>query len=35
MMCFDLGGPVNKAAYVFATTGLTAALSGTGGTSSW
>jgi hypothetical protein len=21
MMCFDLGGPVNKAAYVFATTG--------------
>ena len=24
MMCFDLGGPVNKAAYVFATTGLTA-----------
>lgn len=23
MMCFDLGGPVNKAAYVFATTGLT------------
>jgi PTS system fructose-specific IIC component len=23
-MCFDLGGPVNKAAYVFATTGLTA-----------
>jgi PTS system fructose-specific IIC component len=31
MMCFDLGGPVNKAAYVFATTGLTAALSGGGG----
>jgi fructose PTS system EIIBC or EIIC component len=31
MMCFDLGGPVNKAAYVFATTGLTAALSGEGG----
>ncbi|MFL6095166.1 MAG: fructose-specific PTS transporter subunit EIIC [Blastococcus sp.] len=31
MMCFDLGGPVNKAAYVFATTGLTAALSGSGG----
>jgi PTS system fructose-specific IIC component len=31
MMCFDLGGPVNKAAYVFATTGLTAALSGNGG----
>ncbi|WP_100499476.1 PTS fructose transporter subunit IIABC [Geodermatophilus chilensis] len=24
MMCFDLGGPVNKAAYVFATTGLAA-----------
>ncbi|MFD1860975.1 PTS lactose transporter subunit IIC [Aeromicrobium camelliae] len=24
MMAFDLGGPVNKAAYVFATTGLTA-----------
>ncbi len=23
MMCFDLGGPVNKAAYLFATTGLT------------
>ncbi|MEI4273122.1 fructose-specific PTS transporter subunit EIIC [Klenkia sp. LSe6-5] len=22
MMCFDLGGPVNKAAYVFATTGI-------------
>jgi PTS system fructose-specific IIC component len=22
MMCFDLGGPINKAAYVFATTGL-------------
>ncbi|HET7398097.1 MAG TPA: fructose-specific PTS transporter subunit EIIC [Intrasporangium sp.] len=22
MMCFDMGGPVNKAAYVFATTGL-------------
>jgi PTS system fructose-specific IIC component len=31
MMCFDLGGPINKAAYVFATTGLTAALSGDGG----
>jgi PTS system fructose-specific IIC component len=29
MMCFDLGGPVNKAAYVFATTGLTAAATGT------
>jgi PTS system fructose-specific IIC component len=27
MMCFDLGGPVNKAAYVFATTGLGAAAS--------
>ncbi len=24
MMCFDLGGPVNKVAYVFATTGLAA-----------
>ncbi|NYN40130.1 PTS lactose transporter subunit IIC, partial [Salmonella enterica subsp. enterica serovar Typhimurium] len=22
MMCFDLGGPVNKAAYLFATAGL-------------
>ncbi|MCZ2821737.1 fructose-specific PTS transporter subunit EIIC [Modestobacter sp. VKM Ac-2977] len=31
MMCFDLGGPVNKAAYVFATTGLTAAIAGEGG----
>ncbi|MGY1806391.1 fructose-specific PTS transporter subunit EIIC [Blastococcus sp. SYSU D00669] len=31
MMCFDLGGPVNKAAYVFATTGLTAAIEGEGG----
>jgi PTS system fructose-specific IIC component len=31
MMCFDLGGPVNKAAYVFATTGLTAAIAGNGG----
>jgi PTS system fructose-specific IIC component len=31
MMCFDLGGPVNKAAYVFATTGLTAAIAGSGG----
>jgi PTS system fructose-specific IIC component len=31
MMCFDLGGPVNKAAYVFATTGLTAAITGSGG----
>ncbi|MFP5372139.1 MAG: fructose-specific PTS transporter subunit EIIC [Actinomycetes bacterium] len=28
MMCFDLGGPVNKAAYVFATTGLTATATG-------
>ena len=27
MMCFDLGGPVNKVAYVFATTGLAAATS--------
>ena len=26
MMAFDMGGPVNKVAYVFATTGLTAAL---------
>ncbi len=25
MMCFDLGGPVNKAAYAFATAGLTGA----------
>ena len=31
MMCFDLGGPINKAAYVFATTGLTAAITGSGG----
>ncbi|UOY00762.1 PTS fructose transporter subunit IIABC [Blastococcus sp. PRF04-17] len=31
MMCFDLGGPINKAAYVFATTGLTAAITGDGG----
>jgi fructose PTS system EIIBC or EIIC component len=31
MMCFDLGGPINKAAYVFATTGLTAAIAGEGG----
>jgi PTS system fructose-specific IIC component len=30
MMCFDLGGPVNKAAYVFATTGLAGAAT-TGG----
>jgi PTS system fructose-specific IIC component len=28
MMCFDLGGPLNKAAYVFATTGLTATATG-------
>ncbi|WP_405375748.1 MULTISPECIES: fructose-specific PTS transporter subunit EIIC [unclassified Microbacterium] len=27
MMCFDLGGPINKVAYVFATTGLAAASS--------
>lgn len=27
MMCFDLGGPVNKVAYVFATTGLVNAAS--------
>ncbi len=27
MMCFDLGGPLNKVAYVFATTGLANALS--------
>lgn len=26
MMCFDLGGPVNKAAYLFATAGLSAGL---------
>src|SRR4051795_8517186 len=31
MMCFDLGGPINKAASVFATTGLTAAIAGDGG----
>ena len=24
MMCFDLGGPVNKAAYLFGTAGLSA-----------
>ena len=29
MMCFDLGGPVNKAAYLFATAGLDAAEAGT------
>jgi len=28
MMAFDLGGPVNKAAYVFATTGLSAVAAG-------
>jgi PTS system fructose-specific IIC component len=28
MMCFDLGGPINKAAYVFATTGLASASHG-------
>ncbi len=27
MMCFDLGGPLNKVAYVFATTGLANAAS--------
>lgn len=32
MMGFDLGGPVNKAAYVFATTGLTAEAIASGGT---
>lgn len=32
MMAFDLGGPVNKAAYVFATTGLTADAIAGGGT---
>jgi len=31
MMAFDLGGPVNKAAYVFATTGLTAEAISSGG----
>lgn len=29
MMCFDLGGPVNKVAYVFATTGLANAATST------
>ena len=24
MMCFDLGGPINKSAYLFATAGLAA-----------
>jgi PTS system fructose-specific IIC component len=33
MMAFDLGGPVNKVAYTFATTGLAAAATATGGTS--
>ncbi|MGY1632688.1 fructose-specific PTS transporter subunit EIIC [Geodermatophilus sp. SYSU D01186] len=28
MMCFDLGGPVNKAAYLFATAGLASATTG-------
>ena len=28
MMCFDLGGPINKTAYVFATTGLAAGSAG-------
>ena len=32
MMAFDLGGPVKKAAYVFATTGLTADAIANGGT---
>ncbi|MFC5677311.1 PTS fructose transporter subunit IIABC [Aeromicrobium endophyticum] len=32
MMAFDMGGPVNKAAYVFATTGLTAQAIAAGGT---
>ncbi|PJI94856.1 PTS fructose transporter subunit IIC [Luteimicrobium subarcticum] len=31
MMCFDLGGPVNKVAYVFATTGLVNATSNADG----
>lgn len=31
MMAFDLGGPVNKAAYTFATAGLAAASTGNGG----
>jgi len=33
MMAFDMGGPVNKVAYTFATTGLVAATVATGGTS--
>ena len=32
MMAFDMGGPVNKVAYTFATTGLTAAAIAEGGT---
>jgi fructose PTS system EIIBC or EIIC component len=32
MMCFDLGGPVNKVAYVFATTGLINAAGDVGAT---
>lgn len=32
MMAVDLGGPINKAAYVFATTGLTAEAIASGGT---
>ncbi|NMM32629.1 MAG: PTS fructose transporter subunit IIBC [Phycicoccus sp.] len=33
MMAFDMGGPVNKVAYTFATTGLAAATTASGGTS--
>ena len=33
MMAFDMGGPVNKVAYTFATTGLASATLATGGTS--
>jgi hypothetical protein len=33
MMAFDMGGPVNKVAYTFATTGLASATIATGGTS--
>jgi len=32
MMAFDMGGPVNKVAYTFATTGLAAAAVATTGT---
>lgn len=32
MMCFDLGGPLNKTAYVFATTGLASAAAASGNT---